>query len=131
MRGQFETRPSFYAGTESQRHPRPVMCRTRYAPRDEVHTVHAVADVRVKGVAIVPRLPGRAANDVVEGGEVDVGKRLEETFRVTGRRVARDHPVRLAIDAVEHLVRFFLAPLQRSLRAIDLQPEIVLAPVRD
>src|SRR5205823_1959394 len=60
-----------------------------------------------------------------------------EACRTAGERTevrtapARVEPMRLAVDAVEQLVRLFLMPLERPFRAIDFDPQIVLAAMRD
>ena len=48
-----------------------------------------------------------------------------------GVRVARVERVRLAVAAEPHLVRLFLMPFERALRAVDFDPQIVLAAVAD
>src|SRR5207244_8140972 len=50
----------------------------------------------------------------------------ERRVRVTGVQ-----PVRLAVDAHQHLVRLLLVPLQRALGAVDLDPQVVFAAVRN
>ena len=56
-----------------------------------------------------------------------IAGRLAEV-RAAGARVDL---VRLAVDADDHLVRLFLMPFERALRAVDLDPDVVLAAVAE
>ncbi len=55
---------------------------------------------------------------------------MPASFRY-GAPVARVDRVRLAVAADDHLVRLFLVPLERALRAVDLDQQVVLAAVAD
>jgi adenosylcobinamide-phosphate synthase len=127
-----------------QRLPGAALLRAGHALRDEVHPVDAVGDVGIQAVSPVELLAGRPPCHVVVGRHVDVGEGLQEGLGVAARqparrlgrrrqvgraRVARVQGVRLAVDPEPHLVRLLLVPLQRPLRPVDLDPQLVLAAV--
>src|SRR5215510_7683882 len=125
----------------AERLPGAILLRGGDALRDEVHAVHAVGDVRIEAGGAVHFLACGAAGHVVVGGSVDVGEGFEEGLGVTAGNAragsggsaevrpagAGVQPVRLAVDANQHLVRLLLVPLDRGLRAVDLDPQVVFA----
>ena len=129
-----------------ERQPRPILGTAGHALLDEIHPVHAVGHVRIHGVELRERLPGGPAGHVVVGTAVDVRERLEERLGVARGQPARGPPqvvhvrsvrvprvqrMRMTIAAHHHDVRLFLPPAERPLRAIDLDEQVILPPVRD
>src|SRR5207245_2609233 len=100
------------------------------------HAIDPVGDVGIETAGPVHLLTAGTPGYVVVGGGVDVGEGLQEGFGMAagetrtggcgGAEVrpagARVQPVRLAVDADQHLVRLLLVPLDRCLGPVDLDP---------
>ena len=126
--------------------PGSVLVAAVHALLDKVHAFDAVVNVRINRVELVPRSTGGSRHDVVIGRAIHIGERFKERFRMTGGQAASGfagvvHVRRVRIASVERMrmtvatqrqnVRFFLSPLDRALRTVDFDGDVVFATVRN
>ena len=128
-----------------QRLPNSLLVAARLAGFDKSHTTRTVADVRVSSrFATCPAC--RSKNHIIECRSVEVGEGLQESLGVTawnptsgstgvvqigGYRLPLVNLNRLTGPAHDQLVRILLSPSQGSFSAVDLERQIVQAPVTD